>query len=166
MAISRRQFIRASSIFAVSAGIALGTTNFAAAQQKGSASVRKKKGGVPPNPTEVPLASQTTPLYHMSKTTFSQYLNTTFLVDPGYTFPIETTLVEVRDTRPPADKQKNMPGKECFVLAFKITGERTLKQGTYQIRHDALGNFELFVVPMTTKEGGLFFEATVNRLTP
>jgi hypothetical protein len=165
MAISRRQFIRASSIFAVSAGIALGTTNFAAAQQKGSDSARKKKGA-PRNATEIPQESQRDTLYHMSRTTFSQYLNTTFLIDPGYTFPIETTLVEVRDTRPPADKQKNMPGKECFVLAFKISGERSLKQGTYQIRHDALGNFEMFVVPMTNKEGELFFEATVNRLIP
>ncbi|MBV9209872.1 MAG: hypothetical protein JOZ52_04550, partial [Acidobacteria bacterium] len=97
------------------------------------------------------------------------YLDTIFVIDPGYTFPVETKLVEVRDLRSPEDQRKNLPGKECFVLSFKVlheTGGRTLKQGTYQIRHDALGEVEMFVVPIRNKEGELFFEATINRLIP
>ncbi|HEY0545750.1 MAG TPA: hypothetical protein VGC91_10265 [Pyrinomonadaceae bacterium] len=163
MAISRREFIRAGSVLAISAGLSLGLAHTTLAQQKRGAA-RKQSAGA-----EIPPESQRDALAHMTRTTFTQYMNTTFMIDPGYTFPIETTLVEVRDLRSAADQQKNLPGKDCFVLAFKVAtapNTRSLKQGTYQIRHDALGNFEMFVVPIRNKEGELFFEATINRLTP
>jgi hypothetical protein len=160
MSTSRREFIRAGGLLALSAGLSLGLANAALSQRKSAASPRKGAG------LEIPQQSQRDPLFHMTRTTFTQYLNTTFVIDPGYTFPIETKLIEVRDMRSAGDQQKNLPGKDCFVLAFKISGEETLKQGTYQIRHDALGNFELFIVPTTNKQGELFFEATINRLVP
>ena len=164
MAISRREFIRAGSVLAISAGLSLGLANSTLAQQKRGASPKKRAGG-----TEIPPESQRDALAQMNRTTFTQYVNTTFLIDPGYTFPIETTLVKVTDLRSAADQKKNLPGKECFVLDFRVASEpntRSLKQGTYQIRHDALGNFELFVVPIRNKEGELFYEATINRLIP
>jgi hypothetical protein len=163
MAISRREFIRAGSVLAISAGLSLRLANSTFAQQK-------RRGASPKNAgVEIPPESQRDALAHMTRTTFTQYVNTTFIIDPGYTFPIETTLVKVTDLRSAADQQKNLPGKECFVLDFKVTTDpntRSLKQGTYQMRHDALGNFEMFVVPIRNKEGELFFEATINRLTP
>jgi hypothetical protein len=152
--------MRAGSLFALSAGLSLGLANAALSQRKGAVSPQKDAG------LEIPQLSQRDPLFHMTRTTFTQYLNTTFVIDPGYTFPVETKLVEVRDLRPAADQQKNLPGKDCFVLAFKISGEQSLKQGTYQIKHDALGTFELFIVPTVNKQGELFFEATINRLMP
>lgn len=164
MAISRREFIRAGSVLALSAGLSLGLANSTLAQQK------KKRGASPKNAGAViPPESQRDALAHMNRTAFTQYVNTTFIIDPGYAFPIETTLVEVRDLRSAADQQRNLPGKDCFVLDFKVTtnpNTRSLKQGTYQMRHDALGTFEMFVVPIRNKEGELFYEATINRLLP
>ncbi|MBV9957176.1 MAG: hypothetical protein JO360_02090 [Acidobacteria bacterium] len=160
MSTSRREFIRAGSLLALSAGLSLGLAKATLSQRKGAASPRND-GNI-----EIPQQSKRDPIFHMSRQTFTPYLNTTFLVDPGYRFPLETELVKVTDLRSATDQQRNAPGKDCFVLTFKINGEETLKQGTYQIRHDALGVFELFLVPTANKQGELFFEATFNRNIP
>lgn len=101
----------------------------------------------------------------MTKQTFSQYVDTKFIIDPDYTFPIESTLIEVKDLRSALAKKRNIPGQECFLLTFRVEGKKTVKQGTYQVKHDALGTFELFVVPSKDREGRLFFEAVINRVT-
>lgn len=164
MAISRREFIRTSSVFAISAGLSLGITNFAMAQKRGATPPQTNSGFA------VPYKAQLDPLFQMTRVTFSQYLSTKFTIDPGYISPIETTLIEVKDLRPAADVKKNLPGKECFRLTFKASGTvphtAMLKQGTFVVKHDALGNFELFVVPSVDKAGDVFFEAIINRLVP
>ena len=164
MAITRREFIRTSSVLAISASLSLGITNFAMAQKRGATPTQTNSGFV------VPYKAQLDPLFQMTRVTFAQYLNTKFTIDPGYISPLETTLIEVKDLRPAADVKKNLPGKDCFRLTFKASGtvSRTamLKQGTFQVKHDALGDFELFVVPSIDKSGQVFFEAIINRLVP
>jgi hypothetical protein len=151
-------------MLAITAGLSLGITNFAMAQKRGATLPQTNAGFA------VPYKAQLDPLFQMTRVTFSQYLSTRFTIDPGYISPVETTLIEVKDLRPAADIKKNLPGKECFRLTFKATSEvsRTvkLKQGTFQVKHDALGSFELFVVPSEDKEGDVFFEAIINRLVP
>ncbi len=160
MTVSRRQFMRAGSVFAVAAGLSLGFADLAVGQ-------KKRRPNAPSTDTIIPYQAQRDALFHMTRETFSQYVNTTFVIDPGYTFPIETRLVEVKDLRSIADQKRNTPGKECFSILFQPVGEESLvKQSTYRIRHDALGTFDLFVVPMHDKQGRLFYEAIINRLVP
>lgn len=156
MVLSRREFVR-GSLCAVSAGLALGMTGQAMAQS------RHKSPQIPDAGFAIPMEAQNDPLFFMTQRTFSQYLETKFLIDPGYTSPIETTLIEVKDIRSPHARKKNVAGQECFLLTFRNDGRKTVKQGTYQVRHEALGTFELFVVPSEDREGRKFFEAVINR---
>lgn len=158
MALSRRDFIRLGSLCVISGGFSLGIVNKVTGQQRTV---------FPDNTTTgfaVPFAAQRDPLFFMSRQTFSQYLETKFIIDPGFSYPIETTLVEVKDTRSATARKQNTPGQECFMLTFRLEGEKTVKQGTYQVRHDALGTFELFVVPSEESDGRKFLHAVINRV--
>lgn len=158
MVVSRREFVRFGSMCALSAGLSLGLINQALGQKRRGTPGRATSG------VQVPIQAQRDPLFFMSRESFKQYLETQFIIDPGYTFPIVTKLVNVKDTRTDASKIKNAPGQECFLLTFQVEGDVAVKSGTYQVRHDALGTFELFVVPTEDKEGRLFFEAVINRV--
>ena len=158
MVLSRRDFVRLGSLCAVSAGISFGFIDQALGQERRGAPGKTNAG------FEIPIAAQRDPLFFMTRQTFTQYLETKFIIDPGYTFPIETTLIEVKDTRSAIARKRNAPGQECFLLTFRNDGEKTVKQGTYQVRHDALGTFELFVVPSEDRAGKKFFEAVINRV--
>jgi hypothetical protein len=59
-----------------------------------------------------------------------------------------------------------LPGRgECFSLVFRGPAETPLDQRTYEMQHRVLGDFPLFLVPLGPREdGGLAFEAVVNRL--
>ncbi len=155
MTLSRREFVRLGSLSALSAGLTLGIIE-SAFGQKGSGN---NQSGF-----AIPYESQLDPLFHMGKATFTQHLNTRFVIDPGYTFPVETILIEVKDLRSAAARKRNVSGQDCFLLTFRAHNENLVKQGTYQVKHDALGTFELFVVPFKNNDGVLFFEAVINRL--
>lgn len=56
---------------------------------------------------------------------------------------------------------------ECFSLVFCGPTEVSLEQRTYRMQHRELGDFSLFLVPLGPREnGGLAFEAIINRLEP
>ena len=158
MVLSRRDFVRLGSLCAISAGLSLGFINQVFGQERRGKPESTNTGFA------IPIEAQRDPLFFMNRQTFSQYLETKFIIDPGYTYSIETTLIEVKDLRSPAAQKKNASGQECFLLTFRNESEKTVKQGTYQVKHDALGTFELFVVPSQDREGGKFFEAVINRV--
>lgn len=158
MVLSRRDFVRLGSLCAISA-ISLGFANGAMGQQR-RVPQENTHPGFP-----VPIEAQRDPLFFMTRQTFTQYLETRFVIDPGYTFPIETTLIDVKDTRTASAQKKNASGQDCFLLTFRVEGDKSVKQGTYQVRHDALGTFELFVVPSEDRDGRKYFEAVINRAT-
>jgi hypothetical protein len=51
----------------------------------------------------------------------------------------------------------------CFVLHFTGTG-KALPQGIYRMTHEAMGEIELFIVPIHTRKPGLLYEAAFNLL--
>jgi hypothetical protein len=59
-----------------------------------------------------------------------------------------------------------LPGRgDCFSLVFRGSSEAALEQRTYQVEHETLGNFPLFLVPLgPSDDGAQEFEAVVNRL--
>jgi len=141
----------------MSAGLSLGIANRAMGQKRQSTTGNTSTGFA------IPFEAQRDPLFFMTMQTFTQYIDTKFIIDPGYTFPIETRLIEVKDLRSASAQKRNIPGHECFLLTFQLVGDKSVKQGTYQVKHDALGIFELFVVPSKDKDGIRFFEAVINR---
>jgi hypothetical protein len=145
MSISRRKFLQAGTIVAISAGIPLKVL------ASGSASANPK---IFPGLTSSPLRSS------MDSETFSRYLNTQFTLRRGQT-EAKFTLREVRHWTSLGSK-RSPDGKECFSLIFESTGNERLRQDTYTAAHSALGEFPLFGGPMgkTQKK----FEALFNRL--
>jgi hypothetical protein len=85
--------------------------------------------------------------------TFADHLNSTFrLRDPA----TELELVEVADgsTR----HQVN------FSLLFRGPRQPVLPQRIYPVEHDALGSFDLFIVPVHADAQAIRYQAVFNRL--
>ena len=50
-------------------------------------------------------------------------------------------------------------GRQPFALYFKGPGALLLPQQIYRIEHDALGDRDIFIVPLGPKQGGMLYEA-------
>ena len=150
MSITRRKFLKAGTLVALSAAIPLK----AAGQQQ----PRKVNDG---NPIDQSKDVAADPLSQYGKSAFSSYLNSIFRLYTGYS-TIDVALVEVKDLAPGADTAKT--GAECFSLLFR-GGSTVLKQNTYRIEHPSLGTFPLFLVPGKPDDNGAqSFVAIINRL--
>ena len=51
----------------------------------------------------------------------------------------------------------------CFSLRFEVASSDPLEQATYDVRHDVLGNFPLFLVPGAAANGQHLLHAVLNR---
>ena len=93
----------------------------------------------------------------MTRDDFARHVNTSFrLSDAGES---ELTLVDVSALRA-------SPRQETFSLLFRSAGERPLPQGTWKLDHAALGQLDIFLVPVGQDEHGRYYEAVFNRLVP
>lgn len=134
MSISRRLFIKAASVTAVVAAT-IGKSSLAA------------------------FAEEDDPLVNYNQQTFTQQINSVFLVHGPQN--VEVTLVSLEDTLPAGEQA---PGRECFVLHFR-GGSQELPQNTYTIDHPSLGTFKLFLVPGGADGNGVQrYGATINRV--
>lgn len=71
---------------------------------------------------------------------------------------VSLQLTEVRDGRSSAELEQ-------FSAYFRGTAGVGFAQGAYQLRHDALGDVEIFLVPVEHDGDSLVLEAAVTRLT-
>jgi hypothetical protein len=88
--------------------------------------------------------------------TFAEHLNSTFRLHyhPATT---ELELIEVSD--------RSTHGHINFTLLFRAPLQPLLPQQIYPVRHDRLGRFDLFIVPVKRDANGLYYEAVFNRLS-
>ena len=89
---------------------------------------------------------------------FSQHLNTRFqlkLDDQR----VELDLVEVKGYLPQASEQTGM---ERFSVFFDGPGNPSLPQRLYSLNHEQMGEFEIFLVPISGNEKGFRYEAVFN----
>ena len=157
MALSRRKFLKAGTLVAFAAAIPLSITGVASGQQ------RSRLSGSPTEGFQPPPESYQDPTIHFRKSTFSPYVNTTFLIRLNAKQAIEATLVNVSDSGPADGRAADEAvGKECFSLFFRGPGNRLLKQRTYTIEHGALGKFSLFIAPAGKETRGHLYEAVIN----
>lgn len=146
MSVSRRKFLRAGSLVALSAALPISVF----------AQGFKGRDG---NPGD---QDQPDPLSHYTKSAFSSYLNSIFQLYTGYSV-VEVALVEVKDLLPPGSTATD--GRECFSLLFR-GGTAVLRQNTYRIDHPSLGRFQLFLVPGGPDDvGAQSYVAIINRLS-
>lgn len=150
MSITRRKFLKAGTLLALSLGVPL---NLVFGQQ-----ANKGGDGNTFDGQDMPAD----PLAHYTRSAFASYINSIFRLYTGYS-TIEVALVEVKDLAPDAAAAAN--GKECFSLLFR-GGTKALRQNTYAMDHPALGKFQLFLVPGAPDDNGAqSFVAIINRLS-
>jgi hypothetical protein len=148
MSLSRRKFLRAGTLVAISAGIPLRTLVAETLSQPSSF---------------LPANTQLNAGLYLNRETFSRYLNTKFSFSHEAVEAVAVKLIEVNDLTPntvgPA-----AAGKECFALVFRGSHNAPLRQETYTVTHESLGKFDMLVVPIARNKEGVYYEAVFNRL--
>ena len=96
----------------------------------------------------------TDPLQHE---VFTAQLNTIFRFQLAPDKEIETELVEVSDL-------KMYGAQQQFSVTFRGPNEVFLDQGMRHCTHDQMGEFDLFLVPISKDPQGFNYEAIFNRL--
>ena len=89
--------------------------------------------------------------------TFSKNINTKFQVQVDETDYVDLELAQ-------ASELKVYPQQEEFSIVFVGPVEIFLGQGARTFRHDQMGKFELFIVPIAQDEKGFHYEAVFNRV--
>jgi hypothetical protein len=95
-------------------------------------------------------------LRKLTRDIFAGQLNSHFQVDGGSARSAALELVEARTAVAPS-------GYEAFSIIFRGPPALLLPQGIHNFRHDAIGTFDLFTVPIRQDQRGLYYEAVFNR---
>lgn len=149
MSFSRRKFLRAGSLVALSASFPLRSI-FAATRNKSGAIL-----------DHTPLDKR----LFLSRETFARYLNTKFSFDHSEVPSTILKLIEVNDLTPLEGRRSAAAtGRECFAAVFTGPENVPLRQETYTVTHASLGRFEMFIVPIGDSRKGRRYEAVFNRL--
>jgi hypothetical protein len=88
---------------------------------------------------------------------FSKHLNSKFKVDLDETTSVEVELVEISEL-------KLYPRQEEFAIVFRGPLDAFLGQGAGNFKHEQMGEFELFIVPIRQDAEGYYYEAIFNRI--
>lgn len=73
-------------------------------------------------------------------------------------------LTDIEDTRPPGPMRRR--AGECFVLTFSGPANTPLVQGTYEVNHFNLGDFDLFISVGPQQNTNMSYYAVINRHIP
>jgi hypothetical protein len=94
---------------------------------------------------------------YLTKSMFEETLNSRFwLVD-------ESSALHALDLLELANGHTSQC-QEQFSLRFRGDREQIFPQRMYAMKHEAIGDFELFLVPIGRDDTGTFYEAVFNRL--
>jgi hypothetical protein len=154
----RRLFLRSGMMAACFAALPLKFSGIAAVGQD------KRTSSEPWGNGQIPAASTSDPLYSLTADSFAPYVGTQFPFSLNRFKTVQMKLVKVEDLRPAAVKESKIGGKDCFSILFQGPSNLPLKQDSYRLKHPALGEITLLVVPVYASQSGLFYEAIINRL--
>ena len=90
---------------------------------------------------------------------FSKHINTRFQLDLDEQTGFELELVEVKGYDAAATDQTGM---ERFSAYFRGPSEHYLAQRAYSLKHDGMGEFDIFLVPIARDEQWVRYEAVFN----
>ena len=93
----------------------------------------------------------------LNKSTFEPHVNDTFTVELGSEV-VKLKLLQIIDS-----SNKRI---ESFVLQFLSSQSKIFQQQTYNMKHDKLGKFSLFLIPSGKDDKGTYYEAVVTRIIP
>jgi hypothetical protein len=90
------------------------------------------------------------------RSAFSENLASTFILQHQGGESTELELIELKTGH-------STPHMEQFSLTFRGPGQTLLPQQIYQVQHNRLGAFDLFLVPVGHDGHGSYYEAVFNR---
>ena len=155
MSLTRRSFIKAGALGALTAGLLL---------KSGALSLGQSLKRVSPKlDFPVPYEAKKAPTFYYTRSTFEPYIGSIFRSRARGRY-VNLTLLSVSDCTPSAKSQKvttKARTSDCFSLTFRASASLTELTTIQQIEHDALGNFDLF---LTRRDEGkiIYYEAVFN----
>ena len=97
----------------------------------------------------------------LTEAEFSKHVNTKFRVAGEQ--PLDLELETVKGYLGKAHEHEGM---ERFSAFFRGPREPLLRQAVYNLEHEGMGSFELFLVPIGQDEQGSRYEAVFNYFKP
>jgi hypothetical protein len=94
---------------------------------------------------------------NLTKTVFEENLNSRFWLLDERAEPYALDLIELANGH-------STPRQEQFSLRFRGDRNQVFPQRIYPMKHEAIGEFDLFLVPVGRDDSGTFYEAVFNRL--
>ena len=94
---------------------------------------------------------------HLTKAMFEENLNSRFWLLDERAEPYAMDLIELANGH-------STPRQEQFSLRFRGDRSQVFPQRIYPMKHEAIGDFDLFLVPIGRDDSGTFYEAVFNRL--
>ncbi|HEX5706100.1 MAG TPA: hypothetical protein VFX96_02310 [Pyrinomonadaceae bacterium] len=161
MSLTRRKFLSASAHAALFAALPLTSLDkvFAQQDQPGTSDMGPQLvGGL----YEVPQEAKLDNVFYFTQSTFDPHLNTDFSVRAGV-LASTLRLVDIEACPSARDVAASDKG-ECFSLMFRADRELSRARTIHVFEHGALGAFNLFVTPTTSKSDprGLYYVAVIN----
>ena len=156
MNLSRRKFMKTGAMVAAFASIPLKTL-VAPGQQSGTG--QSTLFPIPPQ-------AQNDLLNYYTSSTFKPYVNSLFQIRLSRLDVKYVTLVEVKNACPASGQNGVTTLGDCFSLLFLGMRNQSSKQNTYIVKHPALGEFSLFLVPVgkrIARTNQQYYEAIINR---
>jgi hypothetical protein len=96
-----------------------------------------------------------TPLDSLNAKSFAEQLHSTFYAQlGGAKIALKLSAVE----------EHNLPRVESFSLIFQGPPSPRLPQKIYEMEHEKLGNFSLFLTAVAGDKEGISYEAAFNRI--
>lgn len=95
---------------------------------------------------------------NLTEEEFSKHVGTSFHAKLSER-EVKLTLAEVKGYIPAPNEQKGM---ERFSVFFDGPSDSLLPQQNFQMRHDQMGDFDIFLVPISGDANGFRYEAVFN----
>jgi hypothetical protein len=117
---------------------------------------------------QLPVEIQNDLLNYYTSSTFKPYVNSLFQIRLSSTDVKYVTLIEVKDIPPTTTPGGVTTLGDCYSLQFLSMRNQSSKQNTYKVKHPALGEFSLFLVPVgkrIARTNQQQYEAIINRRT-
>lgn len=95
---------------------------------------------------------------NLTEKEFSKHVGTKFQT----VFDQREIALELSEVKGYLPQQNEQTGMERFSVFFDGPGDIRLPQQIYRVRHEEMGEFELFIVPVSGDEKGFRYEAVFN----
>jgi hypothetical protein len=155
MAISRRFFLKSSTLAALAAGVALSPRSLVLAQR-----------GTNPG-FQIPMSAQKDPDYMFTRATFEPYVGGIFQAPDARGSMISLTLLSATTNKPAAStKLSTRTAVETDSFSLMFRAEKPLPEFTsiHKISHPALGKFDLGLTLKKQADGVMLYEAVFNHI--